>query len=63
MSQYGSLQQPLIQEEESKNIILDNRTITEMNMEYIVNDSAFEWGSASFLEDDNQVKVIPFKDI
>ncbi|CAK66420.1 unnamed protein product (macronuclear) [Paramecium tetraurelia] len=60
MSQKDSLQQPLIQEEESKTIILGDRSGTEMNMEQIVNDSAFEWGSTSPLEEENQVKVIPF---
>ncbi|CAD8113120.1 unnamed protein product [Paramecium primaurelia] len=60
MSQKDSLQQPLIQEEEVNDIILGNRSGTEMNMEQIVNDSVFEWGSTSPMEEDNQVKVIPF---
>ncbi|CAD8202513.1 unnamed protein product [Paramecium pentaurelia] len=60
MSSKDSLQQPLIQEQESKTIILEDRSATEMNMEQIVNDSAFEWGSTSLLEENNQVKVIPF---
>ncbi|CAD8122719.1 unnamed protein product [Paramecium sonneborni] len=60
MNQQDSLKQPLIQEQESKTIILGDCSFTEMNMDQIVNDSAFEWGSMSFLEEDNQVKVIPF---